>query len=131
MDKNLPLLFGSFYGFSSVLLGAFGAHELKTVLTTENLTVFETAVRYQMYHALILCVIGILVFKTNNKFLTYSTYLFIFGVLIFSGSLYLYVATNIVLFAIITPIGGVCMILGWAVLFYFAWTYTNSDNPTP
>lgn len=130
MNKNLSLLFGSFYGLSSVLLGAFGAHELKNIFTANQLSIYDTAVRYQMYHALILCVVGVIAFKTSNKFLIYSSYLFIAGVIIFSGSLYLYVLTNFILFAIITPVGGVCLILGWAFLFYFAWKSTDPEVAT-
>ena len=123
MDRlSFPLIFGSFFGLTSVMLGAFGAHYLITIFTTTQLTVFDTAVRYQMYHALILSVIGFYILNKHDKYLIYSSYSFIIGVVLFSGSLYLYLPTNIVLFAIVTPVGGLFLILGWLLLFYFALT---------
>ena len=123
MDRlSFPLIFGSFFGLTSVMLGAFGAHYLITIFPTTQLSVFDTAVRDQMYHSLILSVIGFYILNKHDKYLIYSSYSFIIGVVLFSGSLYLYLPTNIVLFAIVTPVGGLFLILGWLLLFYFALT---------
>ena len=121
MDRlSFPLIFGSFFGLTSVMLGAFGAHYVSTIFTTTQLTVFDTAVRYQMYHALILTIIGFFILNYHDIYLMYSSYSFIIGVVLFSGSLYLFVPSNFILFALLTPVGGLFLILGWVLLFYFA-----------
>ena len=111
------LLAGAIGGFLSVAIGAFGAHALRETLTTHGRTdTFELAVKYQFYHSLALLVVGILmhVFKTNA--LSSAGYSFIAGIGIFSGSLYALSLTNIGKFGAITPIGGVCLLLGWGLL---------------
>jgi len=108
------------FGIFAIILGAFGAHALKKVLTIEQLSTFETGVRYQMYHAIFLLFIGttaILSEKTKRTIF----YLVLFGVLFFSGSIYL-LATNSLTpidfkaIGFITPIGGLLLILAWGVL---------------
>jgi Uncharacterized small membrane protein len=115
----LPLAF--FLAASSVLLGALGTHALKAVLTSELLVSFETGVRYQFYHALAMIFTAILaeVFKRN---LTIVQWFFSLGILFFSGSIYLltyFKNTGIVGLkglGLLTPVGGVCFIVGWLVL---------------
>ncbi|MEP4093372.1 DUF423 domain-containing protein [Reichenbachiella sp.] len=116
MDKK-ALVVGSIFGLLTVIIGAFGAHALKELLlANDRLEVFETAVRYQYYHAVALLVIGILAEKIQGPWLRRATYLLSVGVIIFSGSLYTLSITNIGLFGAITPIGGLLMVLGWVCL---------------
>jgi uncharacterized membrane protein YgdD (TMEM256/DUF423 family) len=119
MEKKIILTAG-FFGMSAVILGAFGAHAFKNVLTAEQLVSFETGVKYQMYHALFLLFLGInthLPLKTKKTILT----LIILGIIFFSGSIYL-LSTKAVTgidfkaIGIVTPIGGSLLIAAWAVL---------------
>ena len=84
---NLTLIIGSFFGLTAVIFGAFGAHLLKKKLTTEQLQSFETGVKYQMYHAIVLLILG---FQLNNKSAldNYIIYSFILGTILFSFSIY-------------------------------------------
>ncbi len=103
-----------------VALGAFGAHGLKEVLDTSALAIFETAVRYQMYHALGLIAIATLGMLPSaaraEPWLHRSCQLLAAGTIVFSGSLYLLVATGISWLGAVTPLGGLALILGWASL---------------
>ena len=130
--ENFSLLSGIFFGLTAVALGAFGAHVLSTIFSDSQMSTFQTATQYQMYHALILCGIGFFTLHSsiNNKILKLSSYSFIIGIVLFSFSLYLYLASNIVLIAIITPFGGIFLIIGWFLLFYFALTYNKTTQVT-
>jgi uncharacterized membrane protein YgdD (TMEM256/DUF423 family) len=115
MDKKI-ISTAAIFGILAIILGAFGAHALKNVLSVAQLSTFETGVRYQMYHALFLLFIGTItgLSQKNKKIIYYLTF---FGVILFSGSIYL-LATNGVDFKVIgflTPIGGVLLILAWSV----------------
>jgi uncharacterized membrane protein YgdD (TMEM256/DUF423 family) len=111
------LLFtGALLGFISVALGAFGAHALKQKLSPDMLSIFEVGARYQMYHALAMCMIAWGASNISNTWLPFSGWLFFVGTLIFSGSLYLLAFTGIRLFGAFTPIGGVILLAGWASL---------------
>lgn len=120
MNKKI-LIAGALLGLSSVIFGAFGAHSLKELITIEAQQTFETGVRYQMYHALLLLFVGgtSLVKQKPKKVIFYFT---IIGLLFFSGSIY-GLATNALTsfdfktIAFITPIGGLLLILSWVVLF--------------
>jgi uncharacterized membrane protein YgdD (TMEM256/DUF423 family) len=106
-------------GMLSIILGAFGAHALKKVLMIEQLSTFETGVKYQMYHALFLLFIGWSSISEKAKKTIY--YLVVSGVLFFSGSIYLLATKNVThldfkLIGILTPIGGLLFILAWIVL---------------
>ncbi|MCK5277540.1 MAG: DUF423 domain-containing protein [Cyclobacteriaceae bacterium] len=115
--QKLFLIIGSILGALSVIIGAFGAHALKKLLeSTGRIEVFETAVKYQFYHALALMLLGILMFNIKHQFLNYAGYSFVIGVIIFSGSLYILCLTGITKFGMITPIGGLFMIAGWLFL---------------
>ena len=110
-------------GALSVALGAFAAHGLKQMLSTENLQIFETAVRYQFYHVFALLAAGILYKEFPGKFMLWAGKLFIAGIIIFSGSLYLlcYVKHNqmpLNWLGAITPFGGAAFIAGWVMLFW-------------
>jgi uncharacterized membrane protein YgdD (TMEM256/DUF423 family) len=116
---KLFLLAGSLSGALSVMIGAFGAHALKSkLLANDRLDVFETAVKYQFYHSLALLVLGILILlKFESKLMDYAGYSFIGGILIFSGSLYILCLTNVGKWGAVTPIGGLFLIAGWLLMF--------------
>lgn len=101
----------------TVVLGAFGAHSLNdTLLENGKLSVYETAVRYQSMHALVLLIVGIIQRWIQSKWLHRSVLFFVIGVIIFSGSLYILSITNIGFLGAITPLGGLLLILGWVFL---------------
>ncbi len=108
------LLLGSVFGFFGVALGAFGAHGLKKILTPEMLLIFETGVRYQVYHTFAILIVALLVEKYPT--LKYSGRLFGAGIILFSGSLYILAVTGITMFGAVTPLGGICFLAGWIVL---------------
>tara|TARA_B100001094_G_scaffold283954_1_gene297060 strand:- start:24 stop:392 length:369 start_codon:yes stop_codon:yes gene_type:complete len=112
------LIIGSVFAALSVLLGAFGAHGLKNRLSIEDLAIFETAVRYQMYHALGILLMGLASFYLTEKLVSTPAYFLILGIIVFSGSLFLLVFTNLRWFGAITPIGGLCLIIGWLLFAY-------------
>ena len=112
------LIIGSVFAALAVLLGAFGAHGLKNRLSIEDLAIFETAVRYQMYHALGLLLMGLASFYLTEKLVSTPAYFLILGIIVFSGSLFLLVFTNLRWFGAITPIGGLCLIIGWLLFAY-------------
>ncbi len=109
-------MLGALSGAISVGAGAFGAHALRERLEPRMLDVFETAVRYQMYHALALLVVAWATTRWSGGLLSASGWLFVAGTLIFSGSLYVMTFTGIRALGAITPIGGVCFIAGWVCL---------------
>ena len=115
--------YAALLGALSVALGAFGAHNLKKILDESSLATFETGVRYQFYHTFALLVIGILYRRMPTKLMEWSGILFISGIVLFCGSLYvltfLQAVENVGLKGIgaITPLGGVCFIAGWICLF--------------
>jgi uncharacterized membrane protein YgdD (TMEM256/DUF423 family) len=117
--NKLFLLVGSVLGMLGVGLGAFGAHAFKAMLeSTGRLDTYETGIKYMFYHALALVLVGILAKDFTAKTLTYSGYSFIFGTIIFTGSLLLICFTGIKIFGAVAPIGGILMLVGWALLFY-------------
>ncbi len=107
---------GSLSAFLAVAAGAFGAHFLKRHLDAEMLSVFETAVRYQLYHALALGLVAFALRGSNGKWGKAAGWLFISGTILFSGSLYVLSMTGIKWFGIITPLGGMAFLLGWLSL---------------
>jgi len=119
------LIIGASLAGLAVLIGAFGAHGLKTRVSSEDLGVFETAVRYHMYHSLGIILISILGITKDfpDNILLMPVYLMIAGIIIFSGSLYILVLTNIRWLGAITPIGGSLLIFSW---FLFAFNIYRS-----
>jgi uncharacterized membrane protein YgdD (TMEM256/DUF423 family) len=103
-----------------VVLGAFGAHGLKTRVSAEMLAIFETGVRYQMYHALALLAVGLAAARNGGALIQASGWLFLAGVAIFSGSLYLMTFTGARWLGAVTPVGGLLMIAGWVALAFGA-----------
>lgn len=110
------------FGMLAVGIGAFGAHGLKEMLTeTGRSETFETGVKYHFYHSLAIFIIGVLALvKPEWKKLSTSAILMIFGILIFSGSLYVLSLTGITWLGAITPIGGVAFIAWWILVFLAA-----------
>jgi len=110
------LIFAALFGLLGNVFGAFGTHALKTKLTPTMLAAYQTGVQYQFCHALALLFVGVLLFHIHNRWLNLSGLAFIFGIVLFSGSLYLLSISGIKWIGIITPIGGLSFILGWAFL---------------
>ncbi|HEY0929597.1 MAG TPA: DUF423 domain-containing protein [Gemmatimonas sp.] len=115
MDR-LFFMIGALSGAISVAAGAFGSHGLRAKLEPRQLEVFETAARYQMYHALALIAVAWAASRWPGSLTNASGWLFVAGTVLFSGSLYGYTLTGTRVLAMITPIGGVCFILGWICL---------------
>ncbi len=117
------LLLGAFSGLISVALGAFGAHALRSILEANQRTdTFELASRYQFYHSFALLIVGLVALQVQSKWLAYSGYGFLVGMLIFSGSLYILALSNMRWLGAITPIGGVALIAGWLFLLLAVWS---------
>lgn len=123
--KNLTLIIGGIYGLLSVILGAFGAHAFKKILSVERLESFETGVRYQIYAAFFLLIVGyMLKFETSSE--KWISILMIAGAFLFSVSIYFlsfqdYWGINLKFLGPITPLGGLFMIISWGMLiWYFA-----------
>lgn len=122
--KTFTLIVGAVYGLISVILGAFGAHALKKIISVDKLVSFETGVRYQMYSALFLLIVGyILKFETPSE--KWISILMIAGTFLFSATIYLLAFSEVAaiptkIIGPITPLGGLLMIISWAMLiFYF------------
>ncbi|WP_395060299.1 DUF423 domain-containing protein [Flavobacterium sp.] len=122
MDKKI-ILTALVFGFVSIVLGAFGAHALKKVLTPEQLSSFEVGVKYMMYHALFLLFVGTTTFmEMKQKNIVF--YLTLFGTILFSGSIFLLSSSssmglNFKFLGPITPIGGLLLIISWVISFYY------------
>jgi uncharacterized membrane protein YgdD (TMEM256/DUF423 family) len=120
---KLFLIIASFLAALAVALGAFGAHGLKKIVDAETVAIYQTGVQYQMYHALALLALGILAERFSSSLVHYAGFLFIGGIVLFSGSLYMVASlkamNNAVPTAIriMTPIGGALFVLGWILLF--------------
>ena len=119
MDKKI-ISTGAIFGMLAIILGAFGAHALKKVLSIEELSTFETGVRYQMYHAFFLLFIGT-INELSQKTKKTIYYLVVFGVIFFSGSIYLLATNSMTAFdfkiiGFATPLGGLLLIVAWGVL---------------
>lgn len=119
---KLFMIVGTILAGLAVALGAFGAHGLKKIADAETVAIYQTGVQYQMYHALALLMVALFYDKIANSFTGYAGFLFIGGVVLFSGSLYFISslkAMNKVIptaVGIMTPIGGLLFILGWIML---------------
>lgn len=115
----------------AVALGAFGAHSLKNILTPEKLATFQTAVSYHFYHALGLLAISILLHLfAGERRLIISARFLCGGIILFSGSLYLYVLIGWRWLPMLTPFGGLCFIIGWIFLAGFALKMPRKNNAT-
>jgi uncharacterized membrane protein YgdD (TMEM256/DUF423 family) len=114
---NLFLFLGALNGFLSVALGAFGAHILEGKLSDHYLSTWQTGVQYQMFHALALVAVGLLMSKfPGSSLVSWSGWLFFAGIVLFSGSLYVLSLTGVKVLGAITPIGGVSFLIAWILL---------------
>jgi uncharacterized membrane protein YgdD (TMEM256/DUF423 family) len=119
MDRTF-LLLGSIAAFVGVALGAFGAHGLRARLSTEMLAVFETGVRYQMYHAFAILVVAVVAARFDGWLVRAAGWLFAAGIVLFSGSLYALALSGATRLGAVTPIGGLAFLAGWALLAFTA-----------
>ncbi len=127
--KKSAVLWGAFFGFLAVILGAFASHLLKNKLSTEALASFEIGVRYQMYHALFLLFLSFSKDLTTSKF-KYIKSLVVIGVFLFSGSIYVlafkdFFNFNPGILVFLTPLGGTCLLVAWVLLII---NFLNQDK---
>ncbi len=119
-------IFAAVSGLCSVACGAFGAHALSSILEPKMLAAFKTGVQYQMAHSLALLITLLVIeVRGQNPQLTFSCYSFTVGIVLFSGSLYLLALTGVHWFGPVTPIGGVLLLLAWALLAIGIWRAPN------
>jgi uncharacterized membrane protein YgdD (TMEM256/DUF423 family) len=116
------LISASVFGFLSVGLGAFGSHSLKNILDEYGKSIYEKAVLYQMFHTLVLFLVGALSYLFKETSFLVAGWGFLIGILFFSGSLYILAITNVKWLGVITPIGGVAFLFGW---FWLIWTLSK------
>lgn len=119
---KIAYLSGALLGLLGVIAGAMGAHGLKSQLSADAMNSFETAVRFQMYHALLLLVIGYFLEKKPHRLGSRSFWAILLGTILFSGSIYLLVLTPLSL-GLVTPLGGSILIFGWALMAF--WLYQS------
>ena len=119
------ILAGGIFGLLGVISGALGVHALRDVLDTKALNIFETGVRFQMYHALALLGVGLLAGRWTTGFVTLSGILFTTGIVLFSGSLYILAITGIGVFGAVAPLGGLSLIAAWTSLIVCAIRQTD------
>ena len=115
MDR-LFIRLGAVAGFVGVALGAFGAHALRARLSADHLAVFETGVRYQLLHAIALVLVGVLIVRRPTRLTTAAGWCFTLGIVLFSGSLYVLSLTGTTAVGVVTPLGGLFFLGGWACL---------------
>lgn len=116
---QLFITLAAILGGLSVAAGAFATHALKPTLSDRALEIFETAARYQMYHAIALLLVALLLSRSESQSALLATgWAFIVGIIIFSGSLYALSLTDIKILGAITPLGGAAFIVGWLCLAY-------------
>ncbi len=121
-NTGAMVAYGALFAGIGVALGAFAAHGLRSRLPADALSVFETAVRYQMYHALALLAVAFAITRWPGAALPAAAgWLFVAGIVIFSGSLYLLALTGAGWWGAITPLGGLAFIAGWICLLIAAW----------
>src|SRR6185312_6623804 len=118
---GLCIALGSLNGFIAVAMGAFAAHGLAARLEPRLLETFRTGAQYQMYHALALVLIGVMLQRQPSAVASNSAWAMLAGIVLFSGSLYALALTGMTRLGIITPFGGVAFLAGWAMLAFAAW----------
>ena len=115
-------------GLLAVILGAFGAHVLKGLIGTDMLEIYKTGVQYHFYHTFALLVVGILMHFTQTKALKWSAYLFMTGLVLFSGSLYVMAISGVRALGLITPFGGIVWIAAWILLIVHCKALTSTNR---
>lgn len=134
--RNLFLRIGSLMGFMAVALGAFAAHGLRPFLEPRSFETFETAVRYQFYHALAILLVAVLSHFGRKGALRLAGWAFTVGIFLFSGSLYALSTRELHQISVgwlgpITPLGGLCYLLGWGALFYSSFSHYDRTGKNP
>ena len=119
VDKTF-LLIGAVAAFLAVGFGAFGVHGLRGRLSPEMMAVFESAVRYQMYHALALVLVALTLGRMDGWLIRTAGWCFVAGIVLFSGSLYVLALSGVTILGAITPLGGLAFLAGWACLAFAA-----------
>jgi len=122
-NRNI-LFFGAVFMALAVLLGAFGAHALKKLLSPDMLAIYNTVVEYQFYHSLGLLLLGLIGFQIDSKWIRWSGILLVAGIILFSGSLYVLSISGIRILGAITPLGGLSFVAGWIFLAMAVWKRT-------
>lgn len=124
--NNLFTFLGAIGALLGVALGAFGAHTLKQTLSVDMLAVFETGVRYQMYHAFALFVTAWATERYHHPIFTAAGWVFVLGIVLFSGSLYLLALADVRGLGFVTPVGGAAFLVGWVLLAIGFWKQGHS-----
>ncbi|TAH53801.1 MAG: DUF423 domain-containing protein [Chloroflexota bacterium] len=119
--EKIFFIIGAVSAAISVALGAFGAHGLRERLTPQLLEIFETGVRYEIYHAFAILFVAFALTRWQSNLIPLAGWAFVLGTLIFSGSLYLLALTDTRWLGAITPLGGVAFIAGWILLVVGVW----------
>ncbi len=117
-SAKIFLFLGAVNAMVSVLLGAFGAHGLKSKLSAQAMSTFQTGVEYHFYHSLGLLIVGILISQLPGMGIKVTGWLMFAGIILFSGSLYLLALTGVRQLGMVTPVGGLCFIFAWGLLAY-------------
>ncbi|CAH0153665.1 hypothetical protein SRABI80_00688 [Peribacillus frigoritolerans] len=120
---KLFIILGALNGFIAVALGAFGAHGLEGKIPDRYLETWQTAVQYQMFHAVGLLVLGLLAGKIDSPLINWSGWLMLIGIILFSGSLFVLSVTQIKVLGAITPLGGVSFLVAWVLMIIAAYKY--------
>lgn len=122
------LMIASLLGASGVALGAYASHGLLAWATVKEIEYFQLAVTYQLFHAVTLLAVCLLSLFITNAFLIASKIAFVLGIILFSGSLYLYVLTGTKILGAITPIGGLCLIVAWLLIALGVLSHRNNTK---
>jgi uncharacterized membrane protein YgdD (TMEM256/DUF423 family) len=120
---KLFIILGALNGFIAVALGAFGAHGLEGKIPDKYLETWQTAVQYQMFHAVGLLVLGLIAGKIDSPLINWSGWLMLIGIILFSGSLFVLSVTQIKVLGAITPLGGVSFLVAWVLMIIAAYKY--------
>lgn len=108
----------AFSGFFTVCLGAFAAHALSQQISRESMEILQTGVKYQMYHTLALAILGLIREEDVHSWTTAAGWFYLTGIALFSGSLYALALSGARIWGAVTPLGGVCFLIGWMILFF-------------
>lgn len=120
MNARFLIVLAALNMFMSIAAGAFGAHGLKKILSEDMMAIWQTAVTYQMIHALGIFLIALLSYQVKTKVLSAAAYMMFIGIILFSGSLYVLALTGVNALGMITPLGGTLFLIGWGLVAYAA-----------
>jgi len=124
------LISGAIVALLGVATGAFGAHGLRPLLSEHMLNVFETGVRYHLFHALGMLAAGLSLAYAPIRYFKFAAWAFFLGIILFSGSLYALSVSGVRALGIITPFGGLCFLVGWGLLAWGYWkSFPSEDAP--